>query len=346
MTKYIPLLLFVYILPGSSAAQKRYTVKTIAFYNAENLFDTIRSSDADEERTPSGSYKWTSGRYTDKTAKLARVISEIGKGTTGTPPDIVGLAEVENGIVLRDLIGAKALRAHNYGIVHFDSPDRRGIDVALLYRKSTFTPIHFKNIPLKIYNEEGYRIYTRDQLLVKGILDGEPVHFIVNHWPSRYGGEKRSRPNRGAAAELNKQLIDSLQVLDPGAKIISMGDLNDDPSDPSLKKVLKVRGQKSETGPGELFNPMEDMATKGLGTLAHRDRWHLFDQIFFTAALLEEDKSSYRYWKAGIFNKHYLITPSGSHKGYPLRSYTYGQYSGGYSDHFPVYIYLVKQVKQ
>ncbi|MBC9795472.1 endonuclease/exonuclease/phosphatase family protein, partial [Sinomicrobium weinanense] len=311
MIKYILLCFLMYIIPRSIPAQKRYSVKTIAFYNVENLFDTIHSSDSDKERTPSGSYKWTSERYMDKTTKLARVISRIGMETTGTAPDIVGLAEIENGIILRDLINDKALRAYNYGIVHFDSPDHRGIDVAFLYKRSTFTPIHFKNIPLKIHNEEGYRIYTRDQLLVTGILDGEPFHFIVNHWPSRYGGEKRSRPNRLAAAELNKQLIDSLQLHNPGAKIVSMGDLNDDPSDASLKKTLKARGKKSETGPGELFNPMEEMASKGLGTLAHRDRWHLFDQIFFTAELLDENKSSYRYWKAGIFNKHYLITPSG-----------------------------------
>ncbi|MGS2762450.1 endonuclease/exonuclease/phosphatase family protein [Sinomicrobium sp. M5D2P9] len=346
MTKPVLLLLFVTAFSlRMVSAQKKYTVKTIAFYNAENLFDTIQSSDTDADRTPSGAYKWTSGRYADKISKLARVISEIGEEVTGTAPDVIGLAEVENGNVLHDLVNDSALDRYDYGIVHFDSPDHRGIDVALLYRKSTFTPIGFSNIPLKIYNEEGYRIYTRDQLLVSGILDDEPVHFIVNHWPSRYGGEKKSRPNRMAAAELNKKIIDSLLTVNPSAKIISMGDLNDDPTDPSLKKILKTRKKKAEVKDGELFNPMEEMAQKGMGTLAHRDQWHLFDQIFFTAELLKKDRSSYRYWKAGIYNKHYLLTPTGPYKGYPLRSYANGSYSGGYSDHFPVYIYLVKQIR-
>ncbi|UGU14201.1 endonuclease/exonuclease/phosphatase family protein [Sinomicrobium kalidii] len=343
MTKYLSLLfLSTYLLPAPVKAQKKYTVKTVAFYNTENLFDTISNSPADEERTPSGNYKWTSERYMDKIAKLSRVISEIGADVTGTAPDIVGLAEVENGMVLRDLIRNKALRNYDYGIVHVNSPDHRGIDVAMLYRKKTFTPIHFKNIPLKIEDEEGNRRYTRDQLLVTGILDGEPLHIIVNHWPSRYGGENKSKPNRMAAAQLNKKIIDSLLLSDPQAKIISMGDLNDDPSDPSLKKILKTKSGKTKLKTGELYNPMEALSREGFGTLAHRDRWHLFDQIFFTAELLKENKSSYRYWKTGIFNKRYLITASGPYRGYPLRSYSRGQYSGGYSDHFPVYIYLVK----
>ncbi len=345
MTKPVLLLLFAAAFSLQMvSAQKKYTVKTIAFYNAENLFDTIQSSDSDADRTPSGAYKWTSGRYADKISKLARVISEIGAEVTGTAPDVIGLAEIENGNVLHDLVSNSTLSRYDYGIVHFDSPDHRGIDVALLYRKKAFTPISFSNIPLKIHTEEGYRIYTRDQLLVSGILDGEPVHFIVNHWPSRYGGEKKSRPNRIAAAELNKKIIDSLLTVNPSAKIISMGDLNDDPADPSLKRILKTRKRKAGIKDGELFNPMEKMAQKGLGTLAHRDQWHLFDQIFFTAEFLKKDKSSYRYWKAGIYNKRYLLTPAGPYKGYPLRSYANGRYSGGYSDHFPVYIYLVKQI--
>ncbi|SFW30556.1 Endonuclease/Exonuclease/phosphatase family protein [Sinomicrobium oceani] len=325
-------------------AQTRYTVKTVAFYNTENLFDTIPDSEWDAERSPEGSYRWTSERYRDKLSRVAHVISGIGADITGTAPDIVGLAEVENGNVLHDLVSTDNLAPYHYGIVHFDSPDRRGIDVALLYKKDCFTPLSSRNVPLEIYDEESSRIYTRDQLLVSGILDDEPVYFIVNHWPSRYGGERKSRPNRMAAAALNKKIIDSVIALTPDAKIISMGDLNDDPTDPSLKKVLKTRKERRGRDESTLYNPMEEMAEKGLGTLAHRDQWHLFDQIFFTSSLLKKDKSSYRYWKAGIYNKHFLITPSGPYRGYPLRSYTNGNYSGGYSDHFPVYIYLVKQI--
>ncbi|WP_461532503.1 endonuclease/exonuclease/phosphatase family protein [Sinomicrobium sp.] len=341
---YPIILIFSYLqLSPSLHGQEYYHIRTIAFYNTENLFDTISSSVWDEDRSPHGSYRWTSERYFDKISKLAKVIAGIGRELTATAPDIVGLAEVENAEVLHHLSSHPLLLPYNYGIVHFDSPDRRGIDVALLYKKKTFFPISTSSIPLKIYDEEENRRYTRDQLLVSGILDEELIYFIVNHWPSRYGGEKHSRPHRLEAAKLNLRIIDSIRSILPEAKIISMGDLNDDPSDPSLKKVLKTLGKKKDTASGYLYNPMEELARKGMGSLGYGDRWHLFDQIFFTSSLLDTSTTSYRYWKAGIYNKAFLITPSGKYKGYPLRSYALGTYSGGYSDHFPVYLYLVSK---
>lgn len=199
---------------------------------------------------------------------------------------------------------------------------------------------------MKIYedNDPTQRIYTRDQLLVGGMLDGEKIHFIVNHWPSRSGGEARSRYKRIKAAKLNKQIIDSLLSDDPYAKIISMGDLNDDPTSPSLAEVLKPKRDRNTVGLKELYNPMEDMYKKGLGTLAWRDGWNLFDQMILSSELTKKDYTSYRFFKAGIYNKNYLANPRGRYKGYPYRSFADGGFTGGYSDHFPVFLYLIKEL--
>jgi endonuclease/exonuclease/phosphatase family metal-dependent hydrolase len=345
LTSFLTALIGLWAMFSYGQQKKHYVVRTIAFYNVENLFDTINEPKTfDDDRTPEGKDRWTTERYKDKLAKIARVISEVGAEVTGNSPDIIGLCEIENYEVLYDLTTQTILADKNYGIVHFDSPDERGVDVALLYKKNVFLPTHFKNYPLYLYDDDGSRDYTRDQLLVSGLLDGEEMHFIVNHWPSRVGGEARSRPRREAAALLNKKIITSLREINPKAKILSMGDLNDDPTSSSLKEVLKTEGKKNEVKEDGLYNPMEEMAKKGYGSLAHRDSWNLFDQLFFTATLLHNDGATYGYWKAGIFNKRYLITDSGKYKGYPFRSYDNNNYTGGYSDHFPVYVYLIKEV--
>ncbi|MRT17720.1 endonuclease/exonuclease/phosphatase family protein [Vitellibacter sp. q18] len=331
----------------SVAQQKQYKVNTIAFYNVENLFDYEDDPLIfDDDRTPEGKDHWTKEIYEAKLANMAKVISEIGADVTGTSPALIGVSEVENRRVLEDLLNQEPLVNKDYGIVHFDSPDRRGIDVALLYQKGVFIPTNYKSYELVIFDDEdrSKRIYTRDQLLVSGMLDGEKISVIVNHWPSRSGGEERSRPKRIKAAELNKHIIDSLFNEDPYAKILTMGDLNDDPTSPSVKDVLKTKSEREDLKPMELYNPMEDMHKKGMGTLAYRDAWNLFDQIILSAELTKKDYGSYRFYKAGIFNKNYLATPRGQYKGYPFRSFVNG-YTGGYSDHFPVYVYLIKEKK-
>ncbi|ATA89288.1 endonuclease [Capnocytophaga stomatis] len=328
------------------AQEKKFMVRTIAFYNVENLFDTINDPRKfDDDRTPEGADRWTSKIYNDHVQKIAKVISEIGSDVTKQAPDVVGLCEVENENVIVDLINTDYLKKYNYGIVHYDSPDSRGIDVALIYKKNVFKPVSTSKHPLKIYDADGKRRYTRDQLLVSGMFDGELMHFIVNHWPSRSGGEAVSRPKREAAATLNKKIIDSLLAKNPDAKILSMGDFNDDPTNTSFKKILKTEGKKEKVKSGGLYNPMEEMLKKGIGSLAYQDGWNLFDQIYFTQELLKEDKSTYRYWKAAVFNKSYLANPQGRYKGYPFRSMSNGNYTWGYSDHFPVYLYLIKEKK-
>lgn len=174
-------------------------VRTVAFYNVENLFDTINDPlKFDDDRTPEGADRWTSKVYNDHVDKIAKVISEIGSDITRQAPDIVGLCEVENQDVIVDLINTEHLRKYDYGIVHYDSPDARGVDVALIYKKGIFKPVSTSKHPLVIFDADGKRRYTRDQLLVSGMLDGELVHFIVNHWPSRSGGRPLVVPNEKA----------------------------------------------------------------------------------------------------------------------------------------------------
>jgi endonuclease/exonuclease/phosphatase family metal-dependent hydrolase len=345
----VSLLCALFLVSAFAKAQdkKTYRVQTIAFYNVENLFDTENDPITfDDDRTPDGKDHWTEEIYADKVTKMAKVISEIGSDVAQNAPALIGLAEIENRKTVEALANDKALLSKDYGIAHFDSPDRRGIDVALMYQKALFKPTNISKHELLIYdsNDPDKRVFTRDQLLVSGYLDGDMIHVIVNHWPSRSGGEARSRKKRMEAAELNKKIIDSLQSDDPYAKIITMGDLNDDPTSPSVKKVLAARGNKDKIKDFGLYNPMEPMFKKGIGTLAYRDGWNLFDQIIITQPLLRDDYSSYRYYKAGIYNKNYLSNPRGRYKGYPYRSFANGGYTGGYSDHFPVYIYLIKEV--
>ena len=324
---------------------KQYKVNTVAFYNVENLFDYEDDPITfDDDRTPEGKDHWTQQIYEAKLANMAKVISEIGKDVTGTTPALVGLCEIENLRVVEDLVNQAQLVEQDYGIVHHDSPDRRGIDVAFIYKKKLFTVTDHRAYELIIYDDQdrSKRVFTRDQLLVSGILDGEKIHVIVNHWPSRSGGEERSRPKRLKAAQLNKKIMDSLFSENPYAKIITMGDMNDDPTSPSIKNVLKAKDEREDMQIKELYNPMEEMVKKGMGTLAYRDGWNLFDQIIVSTELAKKDYSSYRLYKAGIYNKSYLANPRGRYKGYPFRSFSNG-FTGGYSDHFPVYIYLIKE---
>lgn len=321
-----------------------YIIRTVAFYNVENLFDTINDPNTyDDDRTPDGKDQWTADKYEQKLENIAKVLSEIGADITATSPDIIGLCEIENRQVLEDLIAHPYLRDKDYGIIQYDSPDERGIDVALLFKKSAFIPANTDSRRLLLFNDEGERDYTRDQLVVQGFLDAEKIYLIVNHWPSRSGGEARSRPYRITAAKLNKRIIDSILKTDHAAKILSMGDFNDDPTDPSLKKTLKTAGERSTITFEGLYNPMERLHKKGLGSLAYRDRWNLFDQILMTPILLNGDTNTYHFWKVGIYNPTYLTTRTGAYKRYPFRTYSGGNYTAGYSDHFPVYLFLIKK---
>lgn len=361
----ITLFIVLFALSGVNAQAKKYIVHTVAFYNFENLFDTINEPNNDEEWLPTGAQHWTSKKYKQKLINLSRVLSEIGTAENpNNAPTFIGGSEIENRGVLEDLIKQPKLINLDYGIVHFDSPDKRGIDVALLYQKKHFKVTSAINIPLLIYrkqeakvvkkeNEEitddhieadksSERVYTRDQLLVTGFLDGEEINIIVNHWPSRSGGEKKSSPFREAAGALNRKIIDSLVKINPKAKIITMGDLNDGTYNKSVKIGIGAKLKKTELKtPGDIYNPFEQMAKNGNATLFYRDAGDIFDQIMVSEEFVNIDYSSFRYWKSGIYNKPFMIETMGQYKGYPLR---HSANEIGFSDHFPVYIYLIKQL--
>ncbi|NMH87464.1 endonuclease/exonuclease/phosphatase family protein [Flavivirga algicola] len=327
--------------------KKLYKIHTIAFYNLENLFDTINDPYKLDEFSPIMDLKTNRSKvYKKKLKNMAQVIADIGSDVTHNAPAIIGVCEIENRNVLEDLVNDSVLRDKDYDIVHFDSPDARGIDVGMLYQKKLFTPIYTSKHELKIYDDANRkRIYTRDQLLVSGYLEEEMIHIIINHWPSRRGGEARSRPKRIAAAKLNKHLIDSLQVINPYAKIFIMGDLNDNPINKSIKAILKAKKDKENVGLKGLYNPYESYFKNGLGTTAYRDNWSLFDQIIITKPLLEKAYTSFRFYKPGIFNKRYLFHKNGRYKSYPFRSFSNGRFMNGFSDHLPVYVYVIKEVK-
>lgn len=338
----ISILIILLSIGVNSIAQekKQYKVGCIAFYNLENLFDTI-SEPNDQEFTPDGINKWNSEKYVKKLDHMSDVISQIGSEMFPGGPAILGISEVENRSVVEDLVNTPRLKASKYSFVHFESPDKRGIDVALLYRNDFFRVVSTRTVRLKLKDNPDWT--SRDQLVVSGIFDNELIHIIVNHWPSRSGGEKRSQPFRQAAAELTKSIADSIFSTNPSSKIFIMGDLNDDPVNNSLIKSLKAKGKIEDLKKGDLFNPMWKLYKDGIGSIAYQDSWSLFDQIIVSEPLVNGDKSTFKFFKAKVFNAPFIAQKTGQFAGYPFRTYVGNTWQGGYSDHFPVYVFIIKE---
>lgn len=321
----------------------QYKIVSVGFYNLENLFDTQDDTTIwDEEFLPEGRKGWTEERYAEKQANMAYVISQIGIEKAPQGLSVLGVSEIENRKVLEDLIAQPSLADRNYDIVHYDSKDGRGIDVALIYNKDHFVPYYDTIHDLPIMKDT-VRKYTRDILHVAGTLDGDSIHFLVNHWPSRRGGAARTNHLRIRGAQICKGIIDSLSAIDPDVKVIVMGDLNDDPTSDSVKGFLRAKGKKKKVGQKDMYNPMIDFYRRGMGSNAYRDVWSLFDQLIFTPAFLDKEDDGYFYYKANIFNKKFLVQRRGRYKGYPYRTYSGSTYQGGYSDHYPVYTLLLKE---
>jgi hypothetical protein len=315
--------------------------KVVAFYNLENCYDTLDDPiTADEEFTPGGGKRYTAEILTHKLNNLSRVISELGPPGRLLPPDLLGVAEVENRAVLNLLIRQPLLVGARYRIVHFDSPDPRGIDVALLYQPGSFRVIDSQPISVPLPGGTKEVRYTRDILYVKGVLEGDTLHVLVNHWPSRRGGEVRSAPARMAAALICRRIIDSIVRKQSGAAVVVMGDLNDDPDSRSIVHWLGASGERVRAGSHVLFNPWVDFYKRGIGTLANKDRWGLFDQIIFSRSLLVPQSGVWQWGLAGIHRKPYMMENQGRYKGYPMRTWDGNRYRGGFSDHFPTYITL------
>ncbi len=319
-------------MPSISSEEK--DLFTIAFYNLENLFDTINDPKTlDDDFTANSTNHWNKKRLNNKIQKLSRVISQIGFEEIGYPPVLLGVAEVENRAVLELLTESKLLKHKNYGIIHFDSPDERGIDTGLLYRKEFFKVVDQHVHEVFVTNEHGERDYTRDILHVEGELQGEPLHLLVNHWPSRRSGTQETSEKRMTVAKINREIIEKIQRESPEKRILVMGDFNDDPFSASVQHLTS----------DQLYNPMATLLSNEEGSLNHDHTWHLFDQILITPNFLAMHENRFRFEHAGIFNPSSIKTFKGPFQGLPFRTFGGRKYLGGYSDHFPVYsIFSIK----
>ena len=378
MKNLLSALLLVFALGVLPASAQKKVLYGVGFYNVENLFDTQHDAGKnDYEFLPSGSYQWTEQKYTAKLHNIAQVLSELCTevGTKKNPAGaaVIGLSEVENSHALDDLLREPALAARGYRYVHFDGPDRRGIDVALLYNPKAFHLVEAQLIPyiyptesqpdvdLGFYIDEKGRVkgypyqngllrgdttyITRGFLTVEGYLGGEKFYFIVNHWPSR-GAQS---PVRERAGYQVRRLKEALLKQDPDARIVIMGDLNDDPGNLSVSSpdALGAKSDKNACGPHDLYNPWYDMLYKqGVGTLYYRGKWNLFDQIIFTGNLLQDkDKPRLHLLTNAVFSRDYLLQTEGKYKGAPKRTTAGGTWLNGYSDHLPTQIFLVKDAR-
>ncbi len=336
---------FFVLLLLAGFAQKPYKVM---FYNFENLFDTINDPEIfDEEFTPEGPKRWNSVKYNKKICNLERVLFDIAAMDRNYPA-VIGVSEIENRSVMEDVIACPKLAPANYRIVHFDSPDARGVDVGFYYRPDVFKLEGSAPIPFTMEGLPNFR--TRDIVTMWGTIEGEPFYFMVAHWPSRLGGKEASAPKRKRAAEIMRHAADSVLKINPATKIVMMGDFNDDATDDSITEVLGAKGEIKKLEAGDYYNPFINVLKAGYGTLAYQDAWNLFDNIVISENLATGSEGSLKIQKASpksrfygnIFSRPYMIQQEGQYKGYPLRTFVGNNFQGGFSDHFPVYIYIGK----
>ena len=324
--------------------EKQYYLAAIGFWNVENLYDTLNDRwKNDEEFTPAGLNAWTGERYRLKIEHLADVISQMAMEATPDGLALIGLCEVENKNVIQDLLNSPKLKPRHYQFIHIDGPDSRGVDPSFIYNPAYFKVMKAESYPVLLVTDPAYK--TRDILVVSGFFLGEPLTVLVNHWPSRRGGELASRPNRIAAAKTARHIADSISAGDLKMKLIIMGDLNDDPVNASVKEYIRTCASIQLTHEGCYFNPMEKLYREGIGTLAWNDSWNLFDQLLLNKNWIPGNYNTWQYYTVRIFNKSFLKTEAGPFKGYPLRTYSSKIYTGGYSDHFPVYMIIAKEKK-
>jgi len=335
MKKLFLIILVIAVNFSKSQSQDITKEYIISFYNVENLFDTINDPlIKDDDFTPEGKKQWTSEKYQKKLNDLAHVISSLQTNL----PDIVGFAEVENQLVLEDLIKTHYLNQNNYGIVHENSPDARGIDVALIYAKDRIKYIEHKTIPVPL--ETKYKV--RDILYFKGAIEKkDTIHVFVNHWKSRSGGTEKTEPQRIQCALTLRSEIDSILTINNQANILVIGDLNDTPINKSVKETLRADNSKQEEA---LYNLMITYTENGLGTHSYRGEWSVLDHIIVSNSLLNpKSKIIVKDHKAHIFSADWITYENKSGGKSPNRTYGGPNYYGGYSDHYPVYVILKVQ---
>ena len=349
MNKISFLVIFAFLLGMSSACaqEKKYSLYAIGFYNLENLFDTIHDKGKnDDQYLPDGQNRWNGRKYHQKLRNMARVLADMGTDKLpGIGCALIGVSEVENAKCMEDLVAQEPLKARGYKFVHVEGPDYRGVDCALIYNPRLFKVNNVKLVPYVYILEKDSKRNTRGFLTVSGTLAGEHVVVIVNHLPSR-GAESFYREEGGRQLRIVK---DSLVKEDPNAKIIVMGDMNDDPQDKSMAVSLGAQRKMKDVEKGGLWNPWWDVLANGAGTLQYDGKWNLFDQIILSHSLLDQkgkkDYQTLKYWNHQIFRRDYLFQKEGKYKGNTLRTHAGGVWLDGYSDHLPTVVYLIKQVK-
>ena len=340
--------------PGAANARTSYV---IGFYNLENLFDTVHDDGKNDwEYTPEGGNNWTPEKYAKKLYNMAHVIASM-KADNGVWHAVLGVSEIENRHVLEDLVVEPDIAAANYQIIHYDGPDRRGVDVALLYRPEIFKVIASESIPFTFTpsridwsqwtQQEMDAFKTRDVLLVRGTIDGEMFGIFVTHLPSRLGGKGADLRPRGA--EIIYQRAMELQKEFPGIKIVVMGDMNDNPTDASMTEFLKGKETLEEMDDEVFFDPFLSMIKAGYASLYYQGGNNIFDIIMVNNRLANAPEGTFRIqpivkqkYYGRIFVKPFMTNQRGQYKGTPFRTFSGGAFVGGYSDHYPTYIVISK----
>ena len=336
------------IIPLTSCAQGKRSY-VIGFYNLENLFDTYHDEGKnDYEYLPDGANQWTEAKYTKKLHNMASVIRAM-KDENKVWHAVLGVSEIENRHVLEDLVSQPEIAEANYQIVHYDGPDRRGVDVALLYRPNLFKVLESKSIPFdfnssiafSLNEEEKAYFRTRDILMVRGMLGNEMFAFFVAHLPSRIGGKGGDLRSRGG--EIMYQESMRLMAEYPDIKIVAMGDMNDNPTDPSMAVYMHGKENIDEVGKEDFFSPFVSMLKSGYGSLAYQGEWNIYDIIVVNANLCRGEGLKIRpivkkKFYGRIFNPPFMTQQEGPYAGTPFRTFSGGAFIGGYSDHYPTYI--------
>ena len=333
----LPLMLLTVFVKSQDVKKLR-----IGFYNVENFFDPFVDSTREyNEFTEQGEQRWNYFRYKKKRTNMYKTIMAMG---AGKPLSLMGLCEIENDFVLRDLIYNTPLKQFNYQYINYPSPDRRGIDVGIIYRPEQLRLIYSEPIPLK--DPENPRFRSRDMLYASFLVeDTDTIHVYVNHWPSRWGGEVATKPLRMLAAKRLRRHLDSIREnVNPHANFIIMGDFNDTPDEVSVTQGLRALPVEEVSEEGDLvnlFTPQRDLGY--IGTLKYQYNWQIFDMLIVSQSLYNAKKGvHYKPGSAQIFNAPFLFVEDERYMGDKLfRTYIGPKYQGGFSDHLPIYIDLL-----
>ena len=340
----------------STSAQKTQQNYVIGFYNLENLFDIYDDPvKNDSEFLPEGKNKWTQAKYEKKLHNMAKVIRSMADNNKRWHT-ILGISEIENRLVIEDLVSQPEIADANYEIVHYDSPDRRGVDVALLYKPDQFTYLDSESIPFDFNSDIDFSdtdtsyFKTRDILMVHGLIAGEHFAFYVAHLPSRIGGKGGNLRGRGGEIIYNHAMM--MEEKYPGIKIVAMGDMNDNPTDDSMAKYLHGQERLENVTPGEFFSPYVSMLKAGYGSLCYQGVWSIYDLELVNYNLAHAPdgglkiqpvtKNHGKEYYGVVFKRPWMTTQKGQYKGYPVRTFSNGAFVGGYSDHYPTYIVIGK----